>query len=82
MSGQKPPKEDVQQAEEKKNACYTVRSLTKKLEQTYYFALFFGKKTTFCCTNNKLSPVITLHCKKKSFDPARQIGQQRIIREG
>ena len=44
MSGQKPPKEDVQQAEEKKNACYTVRSLTKKLEQTYYFALFFGKK--------------------------------------
>lgn len=32
MSGQKPPKEDVQQTEEKKNACYTFAILTKKLE--------------------------------------------------
>jgi hypothetical protein len=46
-SGQKPPKEDVQQTEEKKNACYTVAILAKNLEQTYYSALFFGKKQHF-----------------------------------
>jgi hypothetical protein len=34
----------VRQTEEKKNARRTRHMLTKKLEQTYYFALFFGKK--------------------------------------
>ncbi|MDG4560958.1 MAG: hypothetical protein P9E88_06660 [Candidatus Competibacter sp.] len=30
-----------------KDACCTVAILAKNLEQTHYFSLFFGKKTTF-----------------------------------
>jgi hypothetical protein len=48
VSGQKPPKEDVRQTEEKQlKACHTKNILTKKLEQTHYFSLFFGKKQHF-----------------------------------
>ncbi|HRE53174.1 MAG TPA: hypothetical protein PLP22_00120 [Candidatus Competibacter sp.] len=47
LSGQKPPKEDVRQAEEKENARHTLHRLTKKLEKTYHLTLFFGKKQQF-----------------------------------
>jgi len=48
VSGQKPPKEDVRQTEEKQlKACHTENILTENLEQTYYFSLFFGKKQHF-----------------------------------
>jgi len=48
VSGQKPPKEDVQQTEEKQlNACHTEAILTNYSVKRYRFSLFFGKKQHF-----------------------------------
>ncbi|MFO1371842.1 MAG: hypothetical protein U1F42_05415 [Candidatus Competibacteraceae bacterium] len=57
VSGQKPPKEDVQQAEEKQKTCYTKYILAKNLAQAYCFSLFFGKKQHYSEKQQLISPI-------------------------
>jgi len=73
VSGQKPPKEDVRQTEEKQlNACHTESILTENLEQTYYFSLFFGKKQHFILQTTSYVQKFCCTAKKSAFSRERR----------
>jgi hypothetical protein len=55
VPGQKPPKEDVQQTEEKKRLLHGKYS-NRKFRANILFFVVFWQKTTFCFKNNQLCP--------------------------
>ncbi len=67
----------MQQTGIKINARCTTSILTKDLEQTYYFSLFFGKKQHYFFKNNTLHLNFMRHRNNSLF--LRQFRQRRIV---